>query len=97
MSLMRSRQPKSYRFEPGDWITADEAGRLLGYKSGKNLRDETRRNRLRAEFEELDCTLTHAEIGGQHRFLRSEIDDFIQAKIEAAQAGQRRRALRLAA
>lgn len=85
MSLMTSRQPKSYRWQKGDLISATEACELLGYKSSKNLRDAERRENLKKEFERFDCSLTFGiAIGGQHRFLRSEIDTFLTAKTEAA-------------
>lgn len=97
---MTSRQPKSYRWQKGDLISAVEACELLGYKSGRNLQDSNRRKTLVEEFARLDCPLTlEVYIGGSQRFLRSEIETFIDAKIEAAQkqAGRRRGELRLAA
>lgn len=100
MSLMNSRQPKTYRWQKGDLITAREACELLGYKSGSVLQIPSRRAALLLEFETHGCKLTlDIWVGGGQRFLRSEIDEFINAKIEAAQKGQekRRRDLRLAA
>lgn len=97
---MKSRQPKSYRWQTGDWITATEAAELLGYKSSKNLRDKERLKKLQIEFELLDCVLTVGlEVGGQKRFLRSEFDEFLTAKVEAKQQENKKRqsGLRLAA
>lgn len=96
MSLMSSRQPKSYRWQKGDWIGAGEAAELLGYKSSMALRDADRRAALEIEFALHDCSLTTMKVGGQYRFLRSEIDDFITAKLEAAR-GKKQKYLRLAA
>ena len=85
MSLIRSRQPKTYDWNKGDWISATDAAELLGYKSSMVLRDADRRAKLLAEFERLGCALTVMTVGGQYRFLRSEIDAFITAKIQVAQ------------
>lgn len=94
---MQSRQPKTYCWHKGDLISATEAAELLGYKSSKNLRDKNRRALLVTEFEDLDCTLTVGiVVGGQQRFLRSEFEAFITAKVEAAQ-GEKFKGLRLAA
>lgn len=100
MSLMKSRQPVQSRWRKGDLITALEGCELLGYRSAKRLQDETRREKLAEEFASLDCALTNdIWIGGQRRFLRSEIEAFIDAKIEAAEKSKnkRRNNLRLAA
>lgn len=98
MSLMASRQPKTYRWHKGDLISAAEACALLGYKSARNLQDKTRRQNLLSEFLELECSLTLGiVIGGQQRFLRSEFDAFIDAKVEASQKKNRRRGLKLVA
>lgn len=87
MSLMKSRQPVKYHWKKGDLITALEGCELLGYRSAKRLQDDERREKLAQEFAALDCTLTEdIWIGGQRRFLRSEIEAFITAKIEAAQS-----------
>lgn len=86
MSLMQSRQPKSYRWQKGDLISATEACLLLGYKSGRNLQDKKRRQAVVERFAEADCTLTVGIIvGGEQRFLRSEIDDYLTAVVEAVQ------------
>ncbi len=100
MSLIKSRQPKIYRWKAGDLISPLEACELLGYKSAKRLHDERERVKLIAEFKALDCTLTDdIWVGGTRRFLRQEFDDFLTAKIEAAQQPERqkRNDLRLAA
>ena len=86
MSLMASRQPRAYRWQAGDLISPLEACRLLGYKSAKRLHDERERTKLIAEFKAAGCTLTDdIWVGGTRRFLRSEFDEFLTAKIEAAQ------------
>jgi len=86
MTLIKSRQPVEYRWRKGDLINALEGCELLGYKSAKQLQDGERRKILAAEFERLGCALTDdIWIGGQRRFLRSEIEAFIDAKIERAQ------------
>jgi len=99
MSLMKSRQQKSASWGKGDWIGATEAAQILGYKSSMPLRDSARRANLIIEFEVYGCQLTVSSVGGQYRFIRSEIQAFIDAKIEAAQATQkkRNRDLRIAA
>lgn len=98
---MASRQPKTYRWQKGDLISATEACALLGYKSGRNLQDAARRKTLLEEFASLECPLTlDIYIGGSQRFLRSEFDEFLTAKIEAAREKQnknRRRNLQLVA
>ena len=96
---MASRNAKPYRWQKGDLIGATEAAELLGYKSSMVLRDKDRRTKLIIEFELHDCTLTMMSIGGQYRFLRSEIDAFLTAKKDAAQAKfkSRNRDLRIAA
>lgn len=92
MSLMKSRQPYQSRYRKGDLITALEGCELLGYRSAKRLQDDERRKSLEAEFAELDCKLTSGIwIGGQRRFLRSEIEAFIDAKIEAAEKQNKKR------
>ena len=101
MSLMKSRQPKTYRWQKGDLISAREACGLLGYQSARNLQDAARRKNIEIEFARLSCPLTlDIYIGGSQRFLRSEFDAFLTAKIEAAQKKQVQkngRDLRLAA
>lgn len=100
MSLMDSQKPTKYRWQKGDLISAHEACELLGYKSGRNLQDRNRRQTLLEEFARLDCPLTlGVVIGGSMRFLRSEFEAFITAKVEAAQkeTEKRRRELRLVA
>lgn len=98
MTLMASRKPKTYRWDSGDLISATKACELLGYKSGRNLQDKRRREALLEEFNDLDCQLTlDIYIGGSQRFLRSEFDTFVTAKVEKAQGGRKRQNLRLAA
>lgn len=92
MSLMSSRQPKTYRWQKGELLTATEACELLGYKCSMQLRDPLRRERLEREFEQAGCRLTLLVIGSQYRFLRSEIDEFLTAKYEAAQKERGKRA-----
>ncbi|HEY0049985.1 MAG TPA: hypothetical protein VGB68_11895 [Pyrinomonadaceae bacterium] len=75
-----------WRWNPGDLIGALEACRMLGYKSARQLQDATRRKNIEKEFESVGCTLTLGIwIGGQQRFLRSEIDEFLTKKTEAVQ------------
>ncbi len=103
MSLIKSRQPKIYRWRTGDLLTAREACELLGYKSGSVLQIPDRRAALLREFETCRCQLTlDVWIGGGQRFLRSEIDDFISAKIDRARDAREkqlnnRRGLKIAA
>ncbi|HEX8287863.1 MAG TPA: hypothetical protein VF556_07710 [Pyrinomonadaceae bacterium] len=98
MSLIKARQKPGYRWHPGDLTGTTEAAQILGYKSPKVLQDDDRRKVLMKEFESLKCTLTDTIwIGGQRRFLRSEIDEFLTRKVESADAaaGKRREDLRL--
>ena len=100
MTLITSRQPKTYRWQKGDLISATEACQILGYKTGRNLQDSNRRKALLAEFAQFNCSLTlDVHIGGSQRFLRSEFEAFIDAKIAAVQKTneKRRRDLRQAA
>lgn len=85
MSLMTSRQKPTYRFQKGDVIGAREAAELLGYKSPKKLQDADRRRNLIREFEAVGCSLTVERVGGEFRFLRSEIDEFLTRKFQKAQ------------
>ena len=86
MSLMKSKQPKTYRWQAGDLISPLEACRLLGYKSAKRLHDERERAKLVREFKALGCTLTDdIWVGGTRRFLRQEFDEFLTLTVEAAQ------------
>lgn len=80
MSLMESRRKPNYRWRAGDVIGSKEAATLLGYKSPRTLQDADRRRYLIREFETFGCTLTVDRIGGELRFLRSEIDEFLTRK-----------------
>jgi hypothetical protein len=92
MSLMASKSKTAYRWKKDDLIGASEACELLGYKSARQLQDEKRRKNIVREFEAVGCTLTVGIwIGGQMRFLRSEIDEFLTKKIEAVQKQNEKR------
>ena len=87
MTLIASKKKPVYRFYAGDIIGAKEAAELLGYKSPRNLQDANRRRHLAKEFEAFGVSLTVDRIGGELRFLRSEIDKFLSKKFEAVEAG----------
>lgn len=84
MTLISSKKPIEYRWKKGDIIGAKEAAELLGYKSPRNLQDANRRRHIAKEFEVFGISLTVDRIGGELRFLRSEIDRFLSKKFEAA-------------
>ncbi len=85
MTLITSKKTIPFKWKKGDFITAREACELLGYKSARNLQDAARRSALLKEFEILRLPLTFGIlIGSQQRFVRREIENFIDAKIELA-------------
>lgn len=84
MTLISSKRKTDYRWNKGDVIGAKEAAELLGYKSPRNLQDESRRRHIAKEFETFGISLTVDRIGGELRFLRSEIDKFLSKKFETA-------------
>lgn len=84
MTLISSKKKPIYRFNAGDIIGAKEAAELLGYKSPRNLQDANRRRHIAKEFETFGISLTVDRIGGELRFLRSEIDKFLSKKFETA-------------
>jgi hypothetical protein len=86
MSLIKSKQPKIYRWHKGDLITATEAAALLGYKCAKIFQVKERLEVLLKDFESVNCVLTlNILINGSQRFLRSEINEFLSRKVENAQ------------
>lgn len=98
MTLIKSRQKLESRWKPGDLLTPMEAAELLGYKSSKKFTDAARRLDLQLEFKRLGLTLTGDLVfGGSLRFLRSEIDAYISAKVAAARKLSSEKLERLAA
>lgn len=92
MSLISSRQTKVKKWRRGDLIGALEAAQLLGYKSAKQMQDASRRESIIKDFEAVGCSLTVGIwIGGQMRFLRSEIEEFLTRKVENAREMNRKR------
>ena len=86
MTLIAAKQKPIYKWHPGDLITTTAAAELLGYSSPRNLQGE-RLNFVVKEFEALRCKLTTKIIvGGQRRFLRSEIDTYLSRIVEKALA-----------
>jgi len=79
MTLITSKQKPKYRWHEGDLITPLQAARLCGYKSSKQFQDPKRRRSLGYEF-------TVIWQGGRMFFLRSEVDEYLTQKVEAAQA-----------
>ncbi len=92
MTLISSKKAIPFKWRKGDLITAMEACELLGYKSARNLQDKDRRATLKMEIEIERLPLTFGIlIGSQQRFIRREIEDFIEAKIETARTDNEKR------
>jgi hypothetical protein len=90
MSIIRSKSKPVYRFAVGDIIGASEAARLLGYDSPRNLQGN-RLNSVVQMFVARGCTLTaNFFVCGRRRFLRSEIDAYLAAELDAARAESKR-------
>ena len=85
MTLIASKKQREYRFQKGDLIDSRFASELLGYKSPKQFQDTERLKNLAKDFEAVGCNLTtNLRIGGQRRFLRSEIDAFLSRLVETS-------------
>ncbi len=77
MTLIDARKQNTYRWKPGDLITAAAASELCGYKSAKQFQNAERRARLGYNFTEIWQS-------GRMFFLRSEVDDYLTKLVEAA-------------
>ena len=77
MTLMPSKQKTVYRWQVGDLITPLTAAQLCGYRSAKQFQDPLRRAGMNYKF-------TVIWQGARIFFLRSEVDDYLTKKLEAA-------------
>ena len=79
MTLIGSKKKQVYRWKEGDVITPLQAARLCGYQSAKQFQDPKRREGFGFEF-------TVIWQGNRMFFLRSEVDEYLTQKVEAARA-----------
>jgi len=84
---MKTKQPQSYKWNPGDLIAPKDAAALLGYKSPRNFQDDRRLAHIAKDFESVGCKFTTNIFitGGNRRFLRSQIDAYLSRLVELAE------------